>query len=307
MRMLLSKGNPIRNKVILLLAVSILCYAVSSLMGYFVAVSISPGVALISTRIGSLIFLLTLLYLERGKVSAFTKLHLTKQAWIYGIAFALTGALIFTAYRSYTLSSVFPLIEGGSLVFLALDFLINRKKIHNSQVLPLILGVLIVFIGTYLCQSTGFTFDFAALPYIIGIIFFSGVGYYVMVYKTERDNTESKFLAYTIVGTIAGVILIPLQPIPIVLNTTFVEMLAIGVISGFLLCAAFITEIRAVVQSLKNNKRNDVGVRNFINNAAELDTVLVVLASIWIGSFTFESIIGGLILIVGVLILSVVT
>jgi drug/metabolite transporter (DMT)-like permease len=305
--MILSKSNPSRNKVIWLLVVSIICYSISNILSYFVAVNLSPAAAIVTSRVGALLFLVALLYLERGKISSLFKLRIDKRAWIYGIAFGINGVLLFTAYQTYTLSSIFPMVEGGSLVFLALDFLINRKEIRRSQIMPLVLGVFVVFIGTYLSQSTGFTFNVAALPYVIGIIVCSGVGYYAMVYKTEHDDTESKLFTYIAIGALLGAMLIPIQPIKAIPTSYLVEMLCVGIIGGFLLCVAFVTEIRAVVQGLKNNKSNDVGVRNFINNAEGLDTAVVVIASIWVGSFTYESVLGGLLIVVGVIILSFVT
>ena len=78
-------------------------------------------------------------------------------------------------------------------------------------------------------------------------------------------------------------------------------------VAGLFLCIAFSMEIRAVKHSMTGNEKKNVMIRNFINNFTELDTVIVLLASVAIGSYTYGGLEGGALIVVGVLILGMVS
>ncbi len=83
-------------------------------------------------------------------------------------------------------------------------------------------------------------------------------------------------------------------------------IVATGAIVGFLLCIAYSGEMSAVKHGMTGNVRKDVILRNFVNNFTELDTVVVLAASVLIGSYTYNGIFGGTLIVIGVLVLGLI-
>ena len=228
-------------------------------------------------------------------------------SWIYGACFAVVGLLLFLAYQSNSLSNIFPLVEGGVLVFLFLDLLFHRKKLGSKEIALLLFGVTIVFFGTFFAESSGFRFQLSTLPYALGIILAAGIGYYAMANKTNKITEGSKQLAFVVAGLVVAITVLIFYHGPSVLSRYSTPFFVLGVVAGALLCLAFSMEIKAVKHAMTGNEKKDVIFRNFINNFTELDTVIVLLSSVLIGSYTIDGLLGGGLIVLGVLILGAIT
>lgn len=303
--MLIDLKNPKHRKILLMLLIAAVAYSISSVMAYLAAINLPVSIALISTRVGFFVVAVCFLAIEHDKIDlGFSKSGMV--SWIYGISFAVVGLLLFLAYQIQSLSNIFPLIEGGVLVFLALDLVFHRKKLGSKEMALLLFGVSIVFFGTFFAESSGFKFQLSTLPYAVGIIVSSGVAYYALANNTKKVTESSKQLAFVVAGLVVAISVLFLYHGPSVLAKYSDLFFVIGAAAGALLCVAFSMEIKAVKYAMTGNERKDVVFRNFINNFTELDTVLVLLASVAIGSFTYDGLIGGALIVVGVLVLSII-
>jgi glucose uptake protein GlcU len=303
--MILNKKNIKRNHILLLLSITVVTYAISSLLTYYAAVNLSVATTMIAMRIGFLIGALIFLFLSKDKID----LKLSRSgavSWIYGISFTVVGLLLYTAYKSFSLASIYPLTGAGTIVFLALDLIFHRKKLSSRIISLLLIGVLAVFIGSYLAQSTGLTFNMAALPYAVGIIVSAGVGYYALANSTKTVTEGSKQLAWAIPGLILGVAMFLFYHVSFVPNMQTLGLFFIGILAGLFLCVAFAMEIRAVKYGSTGNERHDVVLRQFINNFATIDILVILLASVAINSYTVDALVGGLLIAIGVLVLGTV-
>ncbi|MGC8777011.1 MAG: hypothetical protein ACP5P2_03695 [Candidatus Micrarchaeia archaeon] len=81
--------------------------------------------------------------------------------------------------------------------------------------------------------------------------------------------------------------------------------MALGVLAaGAFYIIAVALELRAVEINENRKLYKSVVLKNFINNFTYLDTVLVLLFSVAIGSFSSIEIAGGLLIVVGVLVIA---
>jgi drug/metabolite transporter (DMT)-like permease len=304
--MILDLKNPKHRRILLMLVISAVAYAISSVAAYIVAVNIPVSIALISTRVGFLAAALCFLAIEHDKIDlGFSRSGAV--SWIYGACFAFVGLFLFLAYQSHSLSNIFPLVEGGVLVFLFLDLIFHRRKLSSKEIVLLLIGVGIVFFGTFFAESSGFRFQLSTLPYALGIILAAGIGYYAMANKTNKITEGSKQLAFVFAGLVVAITVLILYHGPNVLSRYSTPFFLLGIVAGALLCIAFSMEIKAVKHAMTGNEKKNVIFRNFINNFTELDTVIVLLASVLIGSYTYDGLLGGGLIIVGVLILGSIT
>jgi drug/metabolite transporter (DMT)-like permease len=303
--MLLDMKNRKHRRILLLLLISAVAYALSSVIAYIAAVNLPASIALISTRVGFFIAVVAFLMIRRERIDlGFSRSGLV--SWVYGISFAFVGLLLFLAYQTQSLSNIFPVIEGGVLVFLFLDLVFHHKKLRLREIILLLTGVLIVFCGTFFAESSGFHFQLSNLPYAIGIILFSGVAYYALENNTKKVTEGSKQIAFVIAGLVLYTAVLALYHGPAVLARYSNWFFLVGAVAGALLCLAFSMEMRAVKAAMTGDEKKDVVFRNFINNFTELDTVIVLLASIAIGSFTYDGLLGGGLIVLGVVILSLI-
>jgi hypothetical protein len=303
--MLIDLKSPKHRRILLLLAISIASYAISSIIFYLVAVHMPLSIGYASTRVGFLVAAITLMLISGEKIDlGFSRSG--RVSWIYGICFGLVGILLFAAYKSNTLASIIPLVEGGILVFLVLDLVFHRKKLSTKQILMLVLGAVVVFMGTFFAESSGLVFNLSVLPYAIGLMVTAGVGYYALANNTKHVNESSKQFAFVISGLIIVGLLLLFYHSPSVLRGYSNTFFLLGAIGGFLLCIAFAMEIRAVKYSMTGNEGKNVLLRNFINSITELEIVIVLIGSVAIGSFTFEALFGGALIVVGVIVLGAI-
>ena len=135
-------------------------------------------------------------------------------------------------------------------MFLALDLLFHRKTLSRRQILLLAIGVAVVFLGTYLAESARLAFDLSTLPYAIGIIVFSGIGYYALQNNTGRIKEGSKNIGFSVAAIASAMILILIYHNSAIFTSIRAVPFIEGVLSGFFLCIAFSMEIRAVKHSM---------------------------------------------------------
>jgi drug/metabolite transporter (DMT)-like permease len=300
--MLLDLNNPKHRRILLMLVVSTIAYSISSVFAYLVAVRLPIPITILSIQVGFLACTLIFWRLSRDRADPRpSKSNIA--VWVYGISFAITGVFLFYSYKSYSLANIFPLLEGGILVFLALDFMFHRKVLAGNRILVLAGGVGVVFLGTYLAESTRLAFNLSTLPYAVGIILFSGIGYYALANKTGKIKEESKNLAFSVAAIASALVLLCLYHGSALFASVQAIPFAAGIISGFFLCIAFSMEMRAVKHSMTGSERRNVFLRNFINNFTELDTVVVLIASVLIGSYTYNGLFGGALIVIGVLVI----
>lgn len=304
--MLLDLKNPKHRKILTMLLVSCLAYSISSILAYLVDTRMAISTTILSTQVGFVICTIGFLLFTKDKLNIRPS-RSNLAVWAYGLGFALTGIFLFAAYKSNTLSNIFPLLEGSILVFLLLDLVFHRKTLSRKEIYLLVIGVIVVFAGTFFASSKGFQFSLSILPYAIGIITCSGIGYYALANSTGKVTEASKNLAFSICAIASGVVILALNHGSAVLEALKPVPFAAGVVSGFFLCIAFSMEIRAVKHSMTGSERKNVLLRNFINNFTELDTIVVLVASIVIGSYTYNGLAGGALIVIGVLILGSVT
>jgi hypothetical protein len=187
---------------------------------------------------------------------------------------------------------------------LALDLIFHRKRLGIRDVVVLCIGVAVVFLGTYVSGSVGIRFNMNILPYAVGIILSSGIGYYALANETESANCGSKNLVFGISSIASALFLFVLYKIPVIPISP--AIVVTGIAAGAALCIAFNSEILAVYKSQTGDERSDVIIRNFINNFGELDVIIVLLSSIAIGSYTANGLLGGGLILIGVLILGII-
>ena len=160
--------------------------------------------------------------------------------------------------------------------------------------------------GTFFAESSGFVFNLAVLPYAVGLMVTAGIGYYALANNTKHVTESSKQFAFVIAGLVIVAILLVFYHGSNVFSGYSNTFFLLGVIGGFLLCIAFAMEIRAVKYSMTGNEGKNVLLRNFINSTTELEIIIVLLGSVAIGSFTYEALLGGGLIVVGILVLGAI-
>lgn len=288
------------RKALYLLIICTLAYTVNTTLSFITVLHSSPAFALLSVGIGMLVGTLVL-YLFFKKVmilDAFSKIGLP--SIISGGSLAIVGFFLYFGYASFGLARIYPLTAASSILFLAIDLVAYRKKLSKKEVYGLILGVMVVFFGTFLAQSKGFSFDVTTIPFVLGIIFFNGVGYYASMYKTEKYSTSSKLLIMSLFLIVLGIIFNP--SCSGCTGNFYIPLLA-GLGSGFFLALAIGSEVSAVRIADIVKTRANVIFRNFVNNFPAADVILILIVSVALGSYTVESLLGGVLIAVGVILL----
>ena len=225
--------------------------------------------------------------------------------WIMAIAggFFLVGfnIALFLAYRSFLLAAIYPLIALSSMVFFFMDIVRFSRYIRKLTLMIILTGICIVISGVYLVGGGGrIPFDLALLPYVITIPIFTGVGYYLLSYNVPNNGPENKV---ALMSMISVIISLPLFALFSDFHFDFLNDLLIAA-SGALYSIAVFLELKAISVNQKTLKSRNVVMRNFVNNFTFLDTVMVLLGSIAIGSYTLMEIAGGALIVLGVVIVS---
>ncbi len=289
------------RKEIFLLIISTIAYASNSTFAFITVLNSSPTFTLIMAGIGTTIG--TLLFYTFFKKSLMLD-DLRNIGWpnfVSASSLVMVGIFLYFGYKIYGLARIYPLTAAGAIVFLAIDLLRYESKLSRKEVLELITGVFIVFFGTFLAQSNGFSFQTSTLPFIIGIIFFGGIGYYASLYRPEKYSTSSKGVLVGLFSILFGILLIPACKTSC-MGSSYLPI-ATGIACGILFSIALIGELSAVrIANTSGTKRNLL-YRNFANNFTQMDVVIILLISIALKSYTLQGLLGGVFIVAGVIIL----
>lgn len=136
------------------------------------------------------------------------------------------------------------------------------------------------------------------------IILSAGFGYYLVFYNIRKYSVGSKISAIALSSFIPSIFLLLTEPYSEIVEIAHPLYSMLVVLSGFLYVAAVAIELRAVKINESIKLYMSVISKNFINNFTYLDTVLVLLFSVAIGSFLPVEIIGGLLIVLGVVVIT---
>jgi len=149
----------------------------------------------------------------------------------------------------------------------------------------------------FFAESTGFDFNINTLPFVIGISTFAGIGYYMLFYKIKKYSIGSKIIFEPFLMLILALLFIH--------HTVIIpSYMLIGIIGGVFFTLASAFELMAFKSTDTHLIRETVIKRNLINDFEYADTLFVMLGSVLIGSFTFEQIFGGVLIVIGIIILN---
>lgn len=211
---------------------------------------------------------------------------------------------LFMAFKLYFLASVYPLIAVSSLIFFVIDLVKYHSKLSSRVIVFIMIGIILVIIGTLLTESINYSFNYSILPFAIAIIVFAGLGYYAVFYNIHEYSIGSKISSITIISFITSIVLLfILPPDKIIYQVQSVYSIMV-VISGMLFITALALELKVVKITENVTLYKTVALKNLINNFTYLDTVLVLLLSVVIGSFVPIEILGGFIIVFGVVIIA---
>lgn len=223
-------------------------------------------------------------------------------------AFAIASGLIITAYlyvlyfsyRYYRLAAIYPLLALSVLVFFGFDMLLYNKHIPKTMAYFILIGVVLVAFGSFVTGSVGFSFNVGLLPFIVVFAFGGGAVDYLYFYKIDKYSIGSKTLSFAIIFSILAFLYTAVNGFML---DTSLNVALIALISGFINICALIFSLHAMKLYKSKSIAGGVVERNFINNFTYLDTVFVLVGSIIIGSFTYQEVLGGIIIVVGVFVI----
>lgn len=206
---------------------------------------------------------------------------------------------LFYSYKHYDLAGIYPFIALSTLFFLGIDIAVYRRRLPRKMVSVLLFGVLLIIVGTFVTGSSGLVFNVSLLPIIMLLAIAGGLGDYLLFYKPKRYTLGSKMLSDVLVFLLFGTIISALHP------SGFGTMAGVGyaLLAGILGVVGTFLDVHAIDIYKRVGIVNNVAERNFINDFAYMDTVLVLIGSVVIGSFTLQEVAGGIAIIMGVFVL----
>ena len=273
---------------------SIIVYSINGTLDYIVISKIGLGGAVLSIGFGMLLGAVFLIPVFKSH------LRLDKASYLLfssssAFFIVIYNMLLFIAYLKYNLASIYPLIGLSALVFFVIDVIRYKRKLPMQLITRLGFAVILVALGVFFAESTNFNFRLGTLPFVVGISLFAGIGYYMNFYKIRKYSIGTK-VAFQPIFMLLFALLFFKSTVPIN-NPYFI----LGILGGFLFILAVFLELKAMKINNTLSIKKTVITRNFINDFGYLDTVLVLIGSILIGSFTYEEIFGGLLIFAGVL------
>ena len=272
---------------------SIIFYSINGTLEYIVISKIGLGGTVLSIGLGMLlgaVFFIPV-FRSRLKLKKVSYLLFSSSSAFFIV---ISELLLAIAYLKYNLASIYPLIGLSALVFFVIDVIKYERKLPVQLITRLSFAVILVALGVFFAESTNFSFRLGTLPFIIGISLFGGIGYYMNFYKIKKYSIGTK-VAFQPIFMLLFALLFFKSTVPIN-NPYFI----LGIFVGLLFILAVILELKAMKINYTPSIEKTVVTRNLINDFGYLDTVLVLIGSIIIGSFTNEEIFGGLLIVAGV-------
>ncbi|MFP3278345.1 MAG: hypothetical protein RXO43_02170 [Candidatus Micrarchaeota archaeon] len=273
---------------------SVIVYSINGTLDYIVISKIGLGSTVVSIGLGMLlgaVFLIPVFKSHLWPKKASYLLFSSSSAFFI----VIYNLLLFIAYLKYDLASIYPLIGLSALIFFIIDVIRYKRKLPMQLTTRLGLAVSLVALGVFFAESTNFSFRLGTLPFVIGISLSAGIGYYMNFYKIRKYSIGTKVAFQPIFMLLFAPLF--LRGTVSINNPYFI----LGVLGGFLFILAVLLELKAMKINNALSIKKTIITRNFINDFGYLDTVLVLIGSIIIGSFTNEEIFGGLLIFAGVL------
>ncbi|MGC8687535.1 MAG: hypothetical protein ACP5RM_02430 [Candidatus Micrarchaeia archaeon] len=289
-----------KRRVYSLMIMSTIFYTFNGVIDFMVIKALGVGLTAFFIGIGMLLGVIFSLYIFRMRLKLKKPSYYAFSA-VSALFIVFYNVLLFLAYVKYTLASIYPLIGLSALIFLIIDILKYKSKLSGALIVVMILAVVLIVFGVFFAESSGFSFHTSTLPFVLGISVFAGVGYYMEFYKIKKYSVGSKILLQPLFLVIIAIFLVNHIPIVSKVNYLFI---ALGIIGGMLFILASTFELRAMKISNTASVRKTVINRNLINDFEYADTLLVLLGSVLIGSFTYEQIFGGVLIVAGIVLLS---
>ncbi len=284
-----------------LLIMSTLAYALNGVVEYLLIRKASLAAFFFLWSIGTLIIVPFVLK-KRNPGSSSISLR-------RGSALPVLGALLiigfnlslFIALRRFMLAEVYPLIALSSLVFFFMDLAVFRSLIKGRLAALVLGGIATVIGGVYVSGGAGFSdYNISLLPFVIAIPVLTGLGYYMLSFNLTDFGPHLKS------GLIAG-LSFAISFAYFALDGTKLPSFEISlliILSGALYIIAVHLELLSLRLNEQLKKERNVAMKNYINNFTYMDTVLVLVGSIAIGSYTIAQIVGGFLIVAGVVIIS---
>lgn len=282
-----------------LMVASTLLYALNGTIDYLVIKRLPLSTSIISIALGVLagFIVAKLVFNLRVNVG-------NSSQYVFGAITALMitayTLLLFVAYRSYTLASIYPLIGLSALVFFAIDAARYRRFLAPSQAAVLAAGVALIVLGIFYAESNSYRFQAGTLPFVILITLFAGVGYYMEFYRIRKYSIGTKLLFQPIFLLASGLFFAG----PIFVNSPY---FALGILGGFAFSLASAMELRAMKMTKARGNARMLIKRNFINDFEYSDTLLVLLGSVIIGSFYPIELLGGILIVTGIILMGMLS
>ena len=286
------------KEILLLVLLSTISYSISAVLGY-------KGVQLQPLHTFMLLYAIGLI-LGAAISGVVLKMRFRIRPRYYLVG-AASGVLItvflytlFFSYKHYNLAGVYPLIALATLVFLAIDIVVYKKVFRGRSREILLAGVILIIVGSFLTGGEGFIFSLGLLP-IIGIfVLGGGIADYILFYKLDKYTLGSKILTYVLLFTLLA----------IALNASRIGTIQYpdpgniyALLAGIFSIIGAALDVNAMEHYTGRGITGRIMERNFINDFAYMDTVFVLIGSVLIGSFTYQEIVGGLIITLGVIVL----
>ena len=282
-----------------LMVASTLLYALNGTIDYLVIKRLPLSTSIISIALGVLagFIVAKLVFNLRVNVG-------NSSQYVFGAITALMitayTLLLFVAYRSYTLASIYPLIGLSALVFFAIDAARYRRFLAPSQAAVLVIGVALIILGIFYAESNSYRFQAGTLPFVILITLFAGIGYYMEFYRIRKYSIGTKLLFQPIFLLASGLFFAG----PIFVNSPY---FALGILGGFAFSLASAMELRAMKMTKARGNARMLIKRNFINDFEYSDTLLVLLGSVIIGSFYPIELLGGILIVAGIILMGMLS
>ena len=282
-----------------LMVASTLLYALNGTIDYLVIKRLPLSTSIISIALGVLagFIVAKLVFNLRVNVG-------NSSQYVFGAVTALMitayTLLLFVAYRSYTLASIYPLIGLSALVFFAIDAARYRRFLAPSQAAVLAAGVALIILGIFYAESNSYRFQAGTLPFVLLITLFAGIGYYMEFYRIRKYSIGTKLLFQPIFLLASGLFFAG----PIFVNSPY---FALGILGGFAFSLASAMELRAMKMTKARGNARMLIKRNFINDFEYSDTLLVLLGSVIIGSFYPIELLGGILIVTGIILMGMLS
>ena len=282
-----------------LMVASTLLYALNGTIDYLVIKRLPLSTSIISIALGVLVGFIVAKLVFNLRVNVGNR-----SQYVFGAITALMitayTLLLFVAYRSYTLASIYPLIGLSALVFFAIDAARYRRFLAPSQAAVLVIGVALIILGIFYAESNSYRFQAGTLPFVILITLFAGVGYYMEFYRIRKYSIGTKLLFQPIFLLASGLFFAG----PIFVNSPY---FALGILGGFAFSLASAMELRAMKMTKARGNARMLIKRNFINDFEYSDTLLVLLGSVIIGSFYPIELLGGILIVTGIILMGMLS